>query len=85
MLVFSTLMTEPSPVAKYCIRAIGIGCNIAAFDVDLTTVDTENYCVLTTEITIVIACRIACFIEYAVSMVTTALSLPMNAFDLMLY
>jgi len=51
---------------KYCIRAIGIGCNIAAFDVDLTTVDTEYYCVLTTEITIVIACRIACFFEYAV-------------------
>lgn len=51
---------------KYCIRAIGIGCNIAAFDVDLTTVGTEYYCVLTTEITIIIACRIACFIEYAV-------------------
>ena len=51
---------------KDCIRTFRVRCNIATLDVNLATLDTEDYCILTTEIAIVIACSVACFIENAI-------------------
>ena len=51
---------------KDCVRAFRIRCNIATFDVNLATLDTEDYCILTTEIAVVITCSVARLIENAI-------------------
>ena len=66
--------------SKDCIGTIGVRCNIATLNVDLAAINTKNYRILTSEITVVIACRIAGLSNTLFSMVTTALCLPMNAF-----
>ena len=51
---------------KDCIRAFRVRCNITTFNIDFAAVNAEDYCILTTKITIVIACSVASFIENAI-------------------
>ena len=51
---------------KDCIRTFRVRCNVATLYVDLTAVNAEDYCILTTKITIVIASSITSFIENAI-------------------
>ena len=52
--------------SKDCIGAIGVRCNIATLNIDLAAINTKNDRILTSEITVVIACSITSFIENAV-------------------
>ena len=51
---------------KDCIRTFRVRCNIATLDVDLTAVNAEDYCILTTKIAVIIACSVTRFIKYAI-------------------
>ena len=51
---------------KDCIRTFRVRCNIATLDVDLTAVNAEDYCILTTKIAVIIACSVTSFIKYAI-------------------
>ena len=66
--------------SKDCIGTIGVRCNIATLNVDLAAINTKNYRILTSEITVVIACSITSFIENAVFDIYDCLFLPMKAF-----
>ena len=66
--------------SKDCIGTIGIRCNIATLNVDLAAINTKNYRILTSEITVVIACSITSFIENAVFDIYDCFILPIKAF-----
>ena len=51
---------------KDCIRTFRVRCNVATLDVDLTAVNAEDYCILTTKIAVVITCGVACLIKNAI-------------------
>ena len=52
--------------SKDCIGTISVRGNITTINVDLADIITKYYCILTSEVTIVIACSITSFIENAV-------------------
>jgi len=44
----------------------GLDATYKGFDFNWAILDTEDYCILTAEIAVVIACSVACFIENAI-------------------